>query len=484
LTELIVVVSIIALLIGLTCVYLKTGEDAATRLENQMVAANPQLHKFKRKTGVNRPPAGSLAIPNQYIVTFAPTVTNPQALAAQLAQTVPANVLHVYTTAIKGCSVRIQPGTLAALQAIPGVLRVEQDQQAYACQAIVPTGVSRIRAVVAPRSPPFPLYFPGMAPVTRQYAQIPIGNLPLPPTPGSQVVPAMKAIAVIDSGIDSTHPDLNVVFSMGFGLPNGEDQNGHGTHVSGTAGARGLSGQVVGVFPGVPLWSLRVLDATGAGSSAQIIAALDFLAANANQVSVGNMSLGGPFSQAVNDATDACVNAGVVMCVAAGNAAVNASGLSPASAPLAICVAAMCDTDGRPGGLGPAGSAGDPDDTFASFSNFSGPVAVVAPGEDILSTWPLSIPPGGSNVLSGTSMATPHVSGLAALILTTLSPNLNGGVGVIGNVLTPSFGGGGSPAVTTPAQVRNFLLQESVERIAGLAANMDTLTYPMITGRP
>ena len=117
-----------------------------------------------------------------------------------------------------------------------------------------------------------------------------------------------------------------------------------------------------------------------------------------------------------------------------------------------------------------------------ALRGFGSTVTVVGPGEDILSTLPVSM--GSFGVDSGTSMATPHVAGLSALILTMQNPNMGGGSGVIGNVPYASNSGGGVPAVTTPAQLRAFLLQESVERIPGLAANMDTLNYPMITGRP
>src|SRR5262249_4895330 len=153
-----------------------------------------------------------------------------------------------------------------------------------------------------------------------------------------------------DTGIDSTHPNLHVVFSKGFGPnPNGQDQNGHGTHVAGIIGGKGQLHNGItmqGVFPGVPLWSLRVLDASGSGADSDIITALDFLRQHASEVSVCNMSLGGGFFQPVNDAVDNCVKAGIVVCVAAGNSSDDAGTHSPASAPLAICVAAMCDTDG------------------------------------------------------------------------------------------------------------------------------------------
>jgi prepilin-type N-terminal cleavage/methylation domain-containing protein len=473
LVELLVSISIVAMLACLTFFLFKASEAATDKVANNAgkVTALVAKKNLKAQRAVPAPAvrAASNPVPNQFLVRFNHGV-HPKVAAAQLATTLSAKILHVYGNALNGCAVQIQPGRLAALQADPNVRSVEQDQYIHHCQAIVPTGVSRIRYANAPKTPPIKVAMPSLLNLSSPKSSGGIRNLP--GSGGNSV----QAVAVIDTGIDSTHPDLNVVFSMGFGLPDGEDQDGHGTHVSGTIGARGLGGMVVGVFPNVPLWSLRVLDANGSGTFAQLISALDYLHANASQVSVANMSLGGGFSQSVNDAVDNCVLAGVTCCVAAGNSSQPASQLSPASAPLAICVAALCDTDGRPGGRGAPGSFGDPDDTFTSFSCFGSAVTVIAPGEDILSTWLVS---GGSfNTISGTSMATPHVSGLSALVL---SANQKSGHGSLRNLP-----GQGSQAgfVRTPADVRNFLIGESVERIPGLSANSDSLTYPLITGRP
>jgi subtilisin len=267
------------------------------------------------------------------------------------------------------------------------------------------------------------------------------------------------------------------------GVPNGEDQFGHGSHCAGIVGAKGVG--VVGVFPGVPLWSLRVFDngtPEPGAADPDVISALDFLAQNASQVSVCNMSLGGKgIDQALNDAVSMCVNLGVVMCVAAGNDNADTSNYCPATAVGAICVGALCDTDGLPGGKGAAGSFGDPDDTFASFSNWGPVVAVLGPGEDILSTIPVA--QGSYGLKSGTSMATPHVAGLSALVLSTYSatPNANG------SGVRNLIGGGvnGQLVINNPAQVLGFLLQDSVEQFPGLAANKDPRTnYPLVTARP
>jgi subtilisin family serine protease len=386
----------------------------------------------------------------------------------------------VYTTAVNGCAVRIQPGDLAALKADPAVARVDLVYCRYACPAVFPTGVSRIQYIHAPSTPPFQLFFPGTGAGGTTVGNGGPRNLGPGFNIGGSGVAPPKAVAIMDTGIDSTHPDLNVVLSMGFGNPNGQDQFGHGTHCAGIVGAKGVG--VTGVFPGVPLWSLRVLDAKGSGSDTDIIAGLDFLAKNASQVSACNMSLGGKgISQALNNAVTMCVNLGVVMCVAAGNDNADTSNYSPATAVGAICVGALCDTDGRTGGKGPAGSFGDPDDTFASFSNWGPVVALLGPGEDILSTIP--VVQGSYGLKSGTSMATPHVAGMSALVLSTYggTPNANGsGVrNLIGGGVT------GQIVISNPAQVLGFLQQDSVEQFPGLKANKDTRTnYPLVTARP
>jgi subtilisin family serine protease len=475
LTELLVVISVIVVLVGLTFTMFEAAQRATDRIHEQVASANP--HFKKRAPRV--PPTQTRWIPNQYLVTFKGTVTNPQKEADRLATSVPAVLLNVYSTALKGCSVRIQPGDVDALKADPAVGRVEQDQYVYACK--IPTGVSRIQYAHAPIPPPFTISFPGAGignSGTTVGGSGPRNLNPGTTIGGSSAQPPLKAVAIMDTGIDSTHPDLNVVFSKGFGNPNGEDQNSHGTHVAGTVGAKGIG--VTGVFPGVPLWSLRVLGANGSGSGADILAGLDFAAKNASQINVLNMSLGtGSVVQAINDATTACVNAGIVVCVAAGNSSDLASGHSPASASQVICVAAYCDTDGLIGGKGPVATTGDADDTFAAaFSSFGPAVGMIAPGVDIYSTFPVSM--GSYSFDTGTSMATPHVAGMCALVLSNSPTTIPTGSNPR-NVTGP-----GSPVlITNPAQVLGFLQQEAVEFIPGdKVTNKDNRTYPLLTGRP
>ena len=201
---------------------------------------------------------------------------------------------------------------------------------------------------------------------------------------------------IIDTGIEIDHPDFEGRASHGIDTVDGDndatDCNGHGTHVAGTVG-----GAEHGVAKNVDLVAVRVLDCAGSGSFEGVIEGIDWVTDNAQLPAVANMSLGGAFSQAVNDAVEASVAAGVTYAVAAGNEyASDACNVSPGSAPSALTVAAS-----------------DEGDALASFSNIGTCVDIIAPGVDITSAW-LN---GGTNTISGTSMASPHVAGAAALYL-------------------------------------------------------------------
>ena len=223
-------------------------------------------------------------------------------------------------------------------------------------------------------------------------------------------------IAIIDTGIDLTHPDLNVVKDVSFvkGTRTGNDDNGHGTHCAGIAAARDNTAGVVGVAPGARLWAVKVLDRNGSGTMSNVIKGVDYVTSNASSIEAANMSLGGGNSDALNLAISNSVAKGVVYAVAAGNSAVDAASSSPANSPVVLCVSAMVDTDGIPGGSGPSTSYGQ-DDTFASFSNYGAVVDIAAPGVNVYSTYK----GGAYATMSGTSMASPHVTGAVALYLAT-----------------------------------------------------------------
>jgi len=202
---------------------------------------------------------------------------------------------------------------------------------------------------------------------------------------------------IIDTGILFTHQEFGGRAVSGTDLVDKDsdatDCNGHGTHVAGTIGSN-----TYGVARNVKLIGVRVLDCEGSGQVSDVVAGIDWVAQNHVAPSVANMSLGGPTSQAIDDAVSAAVQSGVTFVVAGGNENVSACNSSPARVPSAITVGATNISDQR-----------------SSFSNFGTCVDVFAPGEDITSTWIGSNT--ATNTISGTSMATPHVVGVAALYL-------------------------------------------------------------------
>ncbi|KAL1591724.1 hypothetical protein SLS60_011723 [Paraconiothyrium brasiliense] len=206
---------------------------------------------------------------------------------------------------------------------------------------------------------------------------------------------------IIDTGILTTHPEFEgrAEWLENFtGDGSDSDGAGHGTHVAGTIGS-----VTYGVAKKTKLYAVKVLDASGSGTYSGVIAGIDYVAndhttRDCPKGSVANMSLGGGKNQAVNDAVAAAVASGVFFAIAAGNNNGDATNYSPASEPTAFTVAAS-----------------DINDAKASFSNYGALVDIWAPGVSILSTWN----DGKTNTISGTSMATPHIAGLAAYLLGT-----------------------------------------------------------------
>ncbi|CAM3276612.1 Serine protease [Stackebrandtia soli] len=200
---------------------------------------------------------------------------------------------------------------------------------------------------------------------------------------------------IIDTGADLDHPDFGGRMSSGWDTVDNDgdasDCQGHGTHVAGTIG-----GTAYGVAKAADLVAVRVLNCSGSGTYEGVIAGIDWVTGNAQHPATANMSLGGGFSQAVNDAVTASVASGVTYALAAGNESTSACTRSPASTPDALTVAAS-----------------DSGDAHASFSNYAECVDLYAPGVSITSAW-LN---GGTNTISGTSMAAPHVAGAATLYL-------------------------------------------------------------------
>ncbi|MFJ8845356.1 S8 family peptidase [Streptomyces cyaneofuscatus] len=202
---------------------------------------------------------------------------------------------------------------------------------------------------------------------------------------------------VIDTGVRVTHEDFEGRATSGFDAVDNDDDaddgNGHGTHVAGT-----IAGAAHGVAKKAKIVAVRVLDDNGSGTTEQVIAGIDWVAANASGPSVANMSLGGGADPALDEAVQKAIAAGITFGVAAGNESSDAGQGSPSRVPEAITVASSTEGDEQ-----------------SSFSNFGPVVDIYAPGSDITSTWNDSDT--GTNTISGTSMATPHVVGAAAVYL-------------------------------------------------------------------
>jgi subtilisin len=350
-------------------------------------------------------------VPGHYIAVFKPGVPDAAAAARELANPLGLQVSMVYQHSIRGFAFHGNEQAAEALARNPRIAYVEQDQIAHINTVPeLPTGVRRAGIDE-----------------TLLKAILPEGT------------PVAANIAIIDTGLQRNHPDLNVDLDPGgvrffftsvkgrtviTSDSNWDDDNGHGTHVGGTAAA---NGQIVGIAPGARLTAVKVLNSNGSGHFSLVIAGVDWVAAQAHRIDVANMSLGGGFSQAANDAVNSASASGVVFVVSAGNASSDAGQMSPASAESAITVSALSDLDGASGGLGTnpdttkfgcrdsSGAVITPhaDDTLACFSNFGAIVDVCAPGVLIKSTYLNS----GYKEASGTSMAAPHVAGAAALFI-------------------------------------------------------------------
>lgn len=303
---------------------------------------------------------------------------------------------HAYGAALVGFAAEADAQRVAALRRDPRVAYVEADAAAEAFAQEVPTGVRRIFADTN--------------------AAIGID--------GADDVRVDVDVAVIDTGIDLQHPELNVVGGVtctsggprgGSCVNGGDDDHYHGTHVAGTIGAIDNGDGVVGVAPGARLWAVKVLDKNGRGWTSWIVAGIDWVAQHADTIEVANMSLGGSgFSQAEYDAIQGAVNRGVAFAVAAGNDGADAANYSPAAFDNVLTVSALADFDGASGGAGTPTCRSDQDDTLAGFSNWGSAVDIAAPGVCIYSTEPLE--KGGYGTLSGTSMASPHAAGALALL--------------------------------------------------------------------
>lgn len=309
-------------------------------------------------------------IPGRYIVLFKPGVADPAAEAANLVRGTGAQIQYVYRSAVRGFAATLPDSALAGLRNSPLVALVEQDQRVSLSDVEnqATWGLDRIDQVDRPLD------------LLYHYNAT-----------GSGVT-----AFIIDTGIRADHADFGgrvldgyTVVTDGRGT---DDCNGHGTHVSGTVG-----GSTYGVAKQVALRPVRVLNCQGSGTTSGVIAGIEWVAASTLRPAVANMSLGGGKSTSLNAAVAGAVASGVTMVVAAGNSSANACNYSPASEPSAVTVGATTSGDAK-----------------ASYSNWGSCVDIFAPGSSITSDWNTSST--AINTISGTSMASPHVTGVAALV--------------------------------------------------------------------
>ncbi|QQG43314.1 MAG: S8 family serine peptidase [Candidatus Daviesbacteria bacterium] len=341
----------------------------------------------------------SVNIPGEYIVVFKDEVQNPAEVADQLQGQHQISIKHKYSKPLKGFSANITDQKIEQIRQDSRVKFISQDKKVFALShrttavQSTPTGIRRINGIQLNN------YGDGIG------------------------------VAVIDTGIDLDHPDLagNILANVNCIRPlrKGDDDNGHGTHVAGTIAALQNNLGVVGVAPQAKLMAVKVLDSRGSGTWSSVICGIDWVTQNASKfnIKVANMSLGGggqsdnncgsSNQDALHQAICRSASAGITYVAAAGNSNQDAGLMVPAAYDDAlITVSALSDSDGLAGGLGSATTYGA-DDTFASFSNFGSVVDLAAPGVSINSTWV----GGRYKSISGTSMASPHVAGTAALYL-------------------------------------------------------------------
>jgi subtilisin family serine protease len=360
------------------------------------------------------PPEGTIdgagepgAIRDRYVVTLRSEAVAPDAVsrtAEALADRFGGDVRQAFSESVQGFSVQMTERAAKRLAADPLVESVLQDKKVALLdtQNSPPWGLDRIDQV----------------------------NRPLSGTYSYTVTASTVTVYVVDTGIRTTHANFGGRARSGYDFVDNDadasDCNGHGTHVAGTIG-----GSTYGVAKAVQLVAVRVLDCSGYGSYSGVIAGIEWVTSHASGPSVVNMSLGGPASDVVDQAVRNSIAAGITYSLAAGNANTDACSVTPARTAEAITVGATDSNDNR-----------------ASFSNYGSCLDIFAPGVSITSAY--SSNDTATAIMSGTSMAAPHVAGAAALVLAA----------------HPTY---------TPAQVRDALVAGAVQNaVVGAASGSPT----------
>ncbi|MEU9732235.1 S8 family peptidase [Streptomyces sp. NPDC048002] len=314
------------------------------------------------------------AVAESYIVTLKPEAARAgSAEGRALAQKYGADIERTYTKALNGYAVEASAAEAKRFAADPAVASVVQNRT-FSIAGTQPSppswGLDRI-----------------------DQRALPLNSSYTYPDSAGQGVTAY----VIDTGVRITHSDFGGRASYGYDAVDNDntaqDGHGHGTHVAGT-----VAGTAYGVAKQARIVGVRVLNNSGSGTTAQVVAGIDWVARNAVKPAVANMSLGGGADTAIDTAVRNAIASGVTFAVAAGNESTNASTRSPARVTEAITVGATTSTDAK-----------------ASYSNYGTVLDLFAPGSSITSAWNTS--DSATNTISGTSMATPHVAGAAALHL-------------------------------------------------------------------
>ncbi len=401
-------------------------------------------------------------IPGQYIVVLKDTVASLSSersklsrvsvVARDVATRNRTQLVRSYNHVLRGFVARADDKGLARLLADPSVAYVQED-------GIVSIAASQSNA-------------------TWGLDRIDQRNLPLNQTYTYDTTASSVHAYIIDTGILLNHSQFSGRIGNGYDAVsnggNANDCNGHGTHVAGTVG-----GSTYGVAKAVKLHPVRVLGCDGTGPNSGVIAAMDWIAQNHVKPAVANMSLGGPADQATDSAVTRLHNAGVTVVVAAGNDGYDACGYSPARAPVAITVGSTNNQDGR--SIFTVGS-----------SNYGSCLDLFAPGSNITSAWHTGST--ATNTISGTSMASPHVAGVAALYLasnpsatptqvrdaiignTTPNKVTDARSGSPNKLLYSIFGGGENPPPPNTYSVSGTIATSAGTGISGVTVSNGTVS--------